>query len=262
MKQAGGAAGAGRVLNAVAMATLWLAGAAGGWAAESAAGTHAGGRDAPFLNAWLLLGPCQGGEVLGLETDFIDEAKAMPRAGLTMAGKSWEVWDDRLYCRNYDDYQDLYSYYRIVKKQPVANCAAYAHLYVWSPEPRKAQLRIGANDIFKAYVNGKLVRSSSRPQYAARDAEILDAELDKGWNRLLLKICNAGPVKREAGERDTVKYLETLPEGQGSELTWGFYARLCDAGGQPLSGLVTSLSGPGQPLFFGKLAACAYIPSI
>ena len=21
-----------------------------------------------------------------------------------MAGKSWEVWDDRLYCRNYDDY--------------------------------------------------------------------------------------------------------------------------------------------------------------
>ena len=44
-------------------------------------------------------------------------------------------------------------------------------------------------------------------------AEIWDAELDRGPNRLLLKICNAGPVKRDAGERDTVKYLETLSEG-------------------------------------------------
>ena len=240
-------------VNCVCFLGVWLAGgslpaAPAALAAEPAAGTHAGGGDAPFLNAWLLLGPCQGGENMGLETDFIDEVKAMPRAGLTMAGKSWEAWDDRLYCRNYDDYQDLYSYYRIVKKHPVANCAAYAHLYVWSPEPRKAQLRIGANDIFRAYVNGKLVRSSNRPQYAARDAEILDTELNRGWNRLLLKICNAGPVKREAGERDTVKYLEMLPEGQGSELTWGFYARLCDASGQSLSGLVTSLTGPGQPL--------------
>jgi len=81
MKQAGKAAGAGRLLNPVAMAILWLAGAAGVWAAESAAGTHEGGGQAPFLNAWLLLGPCPGGEVPGLETDFIGEAKAMPRAG-------------------------------------------------------------------------------------------------------------------------------------------------------------------------------------
>ena len=88
MKQAGKAAGAGRVLNPVAMAILWLAGAAGGFAAEPAADTHAGGGEAPFLNAWLLLGPCPGGEDPGLETDFIDEANAMPRAGLTMAGKS------------------------------------------------------------------------------------------------------------------------------------------------------------------------------
>jgi len=84
MKQAGKAAGAGRLLTPVAMAILWLAGAAGGFAAESAASTHAGGGEAPFLNAWLLLGPCQGGEDLGLETDFIDEANAMPRASLTM----------------------------------------------------------------------------------------------------------------------------------------------------------------------------------
>ncbi len=203
---------------------------------------------AAFFDAWLLLGPFQGGKDPVLETDFIGEEKAMPRADQKLAGKSWVPWDDRLYCRNYDDYQDLYSYYRIVKKQPVANCAAYAHLYVWSPEPRKAQLRIGANDVFKAYVNGKLVRSSAGPQYAARDAEILETELDKGWNRLLLKICNGGSIKKEPGEHDTVKFLETLPEGQGSELTWGFYARLCDASGQPLSGLVTSLTGPGKPL--------------
>ena len=88
-------------VNCVCFLGVWLAGgsvpaAPAALAAEPAAGTHAGGGDAPFLNAWLLLGPCQGGEDLGLETDFIDEAKAMPRAGLTMAGKSWEAWDDRL----------------------------------------------------------------------------------------------------------------------------------------------------------------------
>jgi hypothetical protein len=41
MKQAGKAAGAGRVLNAVAMATFWLAGTATGFAAEPTASDNA-----------------------------------------------------------------------------------------------------------------------------------------------------------------------------------------------------------------------------
>ena len=67
--------------------------------------------DAPFINTWLVLGTFDNQKGAGMRTDLIVEATVQPRAGEQVAGKTWQFFDDRIFSRNYDDYQDLFSYF-------------------------------------------------------------------------------------------------------------------------------------------------------
>ena len=155
----------------------------------------------------------------GYKRDWTAETKVEPRQGLISAGKTWRYFDDRLFSRNYDDYQDLFGYFKIKRGESVAAKVAYAHVYVYSDVPQEGQLRIGADNEFKAWLNGALVASSTRgnPQ---RDAVKADAKLRAGWNRILVKIAN-----QEEGRL-------------------GFYARLSDKEGRPLGGVTCCADPP------------------
>lgn len=65
---------------------------------------------------------------------------------------------------------------------------AYAACYIESPEARKIRLRIGSDDDFKAYLNGKLVGSANSSQGVVPDNFLCDAELRRGLNVLVLKV--------------------------------------------------------------------------
>lgn len=176
---------------------------------------------APFLNTWLVLGPFPNDpQDTGFTSTPFDESRIEPAEGLATAGRTWAFFDDRLFSRNYDDYQDLFSYFRTKRGEEINGAVAYAHAYVYLPLECEAELRIGADSAFKAWLGGETVAESTATA-PTRDATKTAVSLKPGWNRLLLKIAN-----RKAGRL-------------------GFYCRLCAPDGGPIPGLVYSTEAAG-----------------
>jgi hypothetical protein len=174
------------------------------------------------INTWLVCGtfPCKDDNQFA--EDLIGAANLSPAPGQETAGKRWLVCDDRLYCRNLDDYVDLYTFFSPVRQgspgEQTDLSAAYAHVYVWSPTAQPAQLLLGANDGYQVWMNGQLLRSvPDTMRTAVRDGDRIELMLGAGWNRILFKIQN----------------------GRG---IWGFYAKLTDPLGENLAGVEYSVS--------------------
>lgn len=196
---------------------------------------------APFINTWLLLGTFDNANNSGFNRDFIGESEVAPQQGATSNGQIWRYFDDRLFSRNYDNYNDLYSYFSVKQQLSSAAKVVYAHSYVYSSDEQNVQLRVGADTRFKAWINGNLVAASTRstPESAfpngdvrngGRDFVVVPAQLHSGWNRLLLKIANT-----ENGR-------------------FGFYARLTTANGDAPRGLGYSTGGGSGKLSIENMA--------
>ena len=65
---------------------------------------------------------------------------------------------------------------------------AYAFCYINSPAARKIKVRIGSDDDHKVWLNGKLLGGANKSQAVIPDNFIYEAELQRGLNRLLLKV--------------------------------------------------------------------------
>ena len=201
--------------------------------------------DAPFINTWLVLGTFDNREGLGMRADLIGEATIRPRIGEQVAGKTWQFFDDRTFSRNYDDYQDLFSYFFVKQDDPRDARMAYLHIWVWSPRLQQVELRVGVNHEWSARINGEVVtlptptdvspgaapgpdgsrqKALVRPgvQYRLKDAMMRKVSLRTGWNSLLLKV------------------------GNRAEGLLGFYARLSDGAGNAIPDLVYSVNGPTE----------------
>ena len=190
---------------------------------------------APFINTWLVLGTFDSdAQGRGLDRDFIGETTVNPNVGTEIAGHRWTYFDDRLFSRNYDDYQDLYSYFHIKRGESITAKVVYGFTAVYIPEAVTAELRLGLDNEGKAWVNGALAltRRESAPQ---KDQLHQPINLHAGWNRLLVKIAN-----REAGRL-------------------GFYARFCAPDGSVLPGLEYSVSGGNAQSLVVATAAMAEI---
>lgn len=191
---------------------------------------------APYINSWLLLGTFDNdAKNNGYDRDLIGESSAAPQAGQTADGQSWRYFDDRLFSRNYDDYNDLYSYFSVRQNSSAAAKVAYLHSYVYLPAAQNVQLCVGADTSFKAWINGTLAAASTRStpdvplangdvNNGGRDFVVVPAALKSGWNRLLLKIANT-----EDGR-------------------FGCYARFTTSEGSAPNGLLYSTNGGGGKL--------------
>lgn len=103
--------------------------------------------------------------------------------------------------------------------------AAFALTHVHVPEPVACELRVTADSNFKAWLNDELLATErDDPAYniEMRDGwgQKVAVRLERGWNRLLLKVSQA-------------------PSSAGH---FGFVARFCDQDGQRLSGLTCAAS--------------------
>ena len=166
-----------------------------------------------------------------------EEGTITPILGETLTdnGQKWEYFDDRIYNRNYDDYQDLNGYYAIKQDIDTKNKFVYAHTYVWSDKEQDAQVRVGASGSYRVYFNDKAITKPSVPSEVQKDMSIQTVTLKEGWNKLLIQIehtytedtnVNGVPVAKDAH----VSYL-------------GFYGRITDASGNTIDGLVYSVEG-------------------
>lgn len=106
----------------------------------------------------------------------------------------------------------------------------YALTYIYSPESRTATLLVGSDDAIKVYYNTNKVFMQRRSRFLEPDQGRTFIKINKGWNRLLLKIENRS--------------------GRA-----GFYARILDRehlfrysiSEEPNSGLPDSTSNPTLP---------------
>jgi len=92
------------------------------------------------------------------------------------------------------------------------HCAAYLRTHIWSPEEQDARLELGSDDAIKAWLNGKLVHANYTNRGVSPRQDVVDVNLQKGWNELLLKV-----VDHEGG--------------------WGFCCRVRMPDGSALEGL-------------------------
>jgi hypothetical protein len=184
------------------------------------------------INSWLILGLFDNDtKNTGLETDWIEEGTVVPKAGLKSADKTWEYFDDRLFSRNYDDYQDFYSYFKFKKKESVAGKLAYAHVYVFSEQTRTVALKLGADHAVKVFLNGVKVKVINKSQ-STREGLIASLSLNQGWNRLLLKVANQ--------EDGRFGFYATLAGEGAKEL-------ICSTGGEDGGNLKIDLPGMKGP---------------
>ncbi len=96
--------------------------------------------------------------------------------------------------------------------RPNDQAMAYAAAFVNSPEDRDAALRIGSDEAVVAWCNGKKVLSRDVRRGIEFDQDVAGIRLAKGWNVILLKVCD------QTG-------------------AWGFRARLTTPDGAPLNDL-------------------------
>ncbi|MGC8782767.1 MAG: discoidin domain-containing protein [Armatimonadota bacterium] len=178
------------------------------------------------LNTWLVLGTFDNTNNEGFARDWIGESQIQPVLGMRSAGKEWRYFDDRTFSRNYDDYNDLFSYFAVKRGESVAARLVYAHIYLFSPTARPAHLHLGVDHLAKVWLNGELV-TEIPPGNWRRDAVRVAITLRQGWNRLLLKIANT-------------------EEGR-----FGFYASLTDTRDAPMLDVIPSVNGDA-----GELAIC------
>lgn len=179
---------------------------------------------ADFLNTWLVLGLFDNDpQGAGLEKAWIDETQVAPLAGQEAAGRKWTYFDDRLFSRNYDDYQDLLSYFRFKRNESVEAKVAYAHTYLYSPKDQDAIMVVGADTESRVWLNGRPVLKSEPKQWA-KDRAKADVVLKKGWNRILMKVAN----------RENTRL--------------GFYLGFTDRTGEPLKDVIVSVNGSDGPL--------------
>ena len=181
------------------------------------------------INTWLINGPHRNIGDSGFDTDYLDgETTVTPAVGDSAGSTSWLVMDDRLYCRNQDDYVDLSTFFLPSREGAPSGgnewVVAYAHVYIWSPEAQPYRLLFGASDGAKVWINGHLIATYPiADRQPLRDESALEIMLQSGWNRLLIKSANRWRI-------------------------WGFYAIIADTDGDPVNDLEYSVDEPSGPL--------------
>ena len=118
---------------------------------------HVGRASISRYPSQVALGTFDNREGTGMKADLIGESTVRPRAGDQAAGKKWQFFDDRTFSRNYDDYQDLFSYFFVKQDEPRDGRMAYLHTWVWSPRDQQVELRVGVNHEWSARMNGEVV---------------------------------------------------------------------------------------------------------
>lgn len=170
------------------------------------------------------------------------EQTIVPKLGESMTpdGQKWEYFDDRIWNRTYDDYQDLYGYYGVKKGVDTKNKYVYAHTYVYSDTEQEVQFRFGSSGEHRLYVNDIAVTSPSKPSEVQKDMVMKDIQLKKGWNKILLQIRHTYTDDKNANG---------VPIAKDNDVYYlGFYGRITDQEGNEPEGLTYSVTGTDSEL--------------
>jgi len=76
--------------------------------------------------------------------------------------------------------------------EPNEQAIAYGLVYVFSPEARQALILVGSDDGVRIWLNDNLIHNNPAYRGAYPDQDKVQAELKRGWNKLLIKVQQGG----------------------------------------------------------------------
>jgi hypothetical protein len=169
-----------------------------------------------FIRHWLTLGPFIGQDsvdgCLPTPDNFLDgdDANAAPTVGETAGGNTWIV---HISGGGRIDFKPDYAHESAPRE-------AYGVVYIYSATQRDLTFAHGPDDGARVWLNGQLIQTVNGCQGTNIDEFQDPATLIAGWNRLTIKVHDAGGG-------------------------WGAYVRFLDGGGQPVTDLELSLDPNG-----------------
>jgi HEAT repeat protein len=142
-------------------------------------------RDGGFITHWWVLGPFAGAERL-MKTDLIptggavDLSRKVPADNQTFEWKPVRV-------------EDAFGMLDLIKTAgPQDDGGAYVYAEVTSDSARDILLKVGSDDDFVCWLNGKQVSAFAGGRGYAPDQDVVKARLQAGTNTVLLKVLNRG----------------------------------------------------------------------
>ena len=152
-----------------------------------------------FMGEWSLAGPFDAADMDDLPTVYPPETEAVPARSYKGKGGAAVGWRTVR--------ADAAGYVRLDDRiKPNEQAIVYAAAYVSSPDERAATLLLGSDDGVRVWINGELVHTNPAYRAAEPDLDRVSVRLNKGWNKVLLKIL----------------------QGAGG---WGYYVRFADPEG-------------------------------
>lgn len=138
---------------------------------------------------------------------------------------AWRYFDDRIFNRSQDDYNDLMGFFDVKRGEETLNNYVAAGVYVYSPKDQEVQWQMAGSGIYKLFCNDiPAGAQESVPGDVVKSGTKYSISLKEGWNKLLIQIQHVNP-------------------NQKCNL-FGFYSRLCDSDGNEIEDLTYSVSGP------------------
>ena len=131
------------------------------------------------VQSWLILGSFQApGAADLLAVPYIPEAEAAPSEGESVGRRVWKKVESPDGSVNFIGMGFPFS----------TGCAAYAFTWVFSEKSAPARLLLGSDDGIAAWLNGSEVWRHSIQRGNTPKEDAASVRLEKGWNRLLLKV--------------------------------------------------------------------------
>jgi HEAT repeat protein len=143
-------------------------------------------RQSGFIVRWWLLGPFPNPDNRAFDQAFIDET------GVPNLNEPVRLDRRQLRWQEYRviDPQGIVDLTRIFRQTEDVACYAYTEFVVESE--MEAELRVGSDDSVKVWLNGKLVHQFGGMRGLSVDQDRIRVKLQKGVNRLLLKVTQGG----------------------------------------------------------------------
>ncbi len=139
-----------------------------------------------FLVSWKLMGPFPNKDGKGFDTAYSPEQEV--RFDGTQK-------DDRGRDRKWQDFQSTAVDGKVDLRQAFQrsnDVCAYAYAELESPDARDVRLKIGSDDGVIGWLNGKKIHANNATRPCQVDEDVVNARLDAGKNRILLKITQGG----------------------------------------------------------------------
>lgn len=157
----------------------------------------------PLENTWWVIGPFSTENISGFFHVYPPEQKIDLNANYQSRklNLKWKPSSDQ----NRDGYLNLRSMI-----SPSNWAVSYALIYVYSPEKRKAQIRLGTDEACKLWLNDDQIWQHYFKEAASLDRDVITVMLHPGYNKILVKVTN-------------------------TVFDWGYYFRVTDEAGNGFS---------------------------